>query len=466
MLLRASFFVSAQLLAIRLGNRVLGYLHGMENGRRLSPWIWVPTLYFAEGIPNSIVSDASKVMYTDFGLTVEKLGVVTGSMYLAWVLKPLWSPLVDLVKSKRWWIVLTEVLLAVAFLGLAVTTKSANWLFWTQVCFWLLAITSATQDIAADGYYMLALDESDQAGYTGIRSTAYRLSMLFSKGVLVWLAGYMAASSDKFGGWSAMFMVPGFFYLAAAAYHFAVLPRPQSDQPQPGVGMGEFFEGYVHTFARFFARPGVLKAIVFILLFRVAEVQVLGQVAPFLKGSLESGGLGLTTKQFGLAYGTFGVIGIICGGILAGKLVAKQGLRKWYWLMIFIMHVPNLAFLYLAFTQNSDVNVISLCLFIEQFGYGFGFTVFMLYLMYFTRGEMQTSHYAIATGFMAMGVMLPQMGAGYVAKALGFKQYFGYIAVCTLPSFAVAWMAWKDQGFLEYFQPKKAIPNDVGITPE
>lgn len=438
----------------------------MENGRRLSPWIWIPTLYFAEGIPNSIVSDASKVMYTDFGLTVEMLGVVTGLMYWAWVVKPLWSPLVDLVKSKRWWIVLTEVLLAASFLGLSVAIQSPNWMLWTQVCFWCLAVISATQDIAADGYYMLALDESNQAGYTGIRSTFYRLSMLFSKGALVWLAGYFAASSDKFSGWSKMFMVPGAFYLAAAAYHFVVLPRPVADQPRPSVGMSEFFKGYFHTFARFFARPGVLKAIVFIMLFRVAEVQVLGQVAPFLKGTLEAGGLGLTTKQFGFAYGTCGVLGIICGGVLAGKLVARSGLRMWYWLMIFIMHVPNLAFLYLAFTQNTNVNVISLCLFIEQFGYGFGFTVFMLYLMYFTRGELQTSHYAIATGFMAAGVMLPQMLAGFVAKALGFKLYFGYIAICTLPSFAVAWMAWKDHGFLDYFEPKRVQPEGVGITPE
>lgn len=440
----------------------------MENGRRLSPWIWIPSLYFAEGIPNSVVSDASKVMYTDLGLSVEMLGVVTGSMYLAWVIKPLWSPLVDLVKSKRWWIVLTELLLACSFVGLAVTTKSANWLALTQVCFWLLALVSATQDIAADGFYMLALEESDQAGFTGIRSTAYRLSMLFSKGVLVWLAGYFAASSDKFGGWSKMFMVPGTFYLLAAAYHFLVLPRPSADQPRQSVGMGEFVKGYLNTFASFFRRTGVLKAIVFILLFRVAEVQVLGQVAPFLKGTLESGGLGLTTQQFGLAYGTFGVIGIICGGILAGKLVAQFGLRRWYWSMIFIMHLPNLAFLYLALTQNSNVNVISLCLFIEQFGYGFGFTVFMLYLMYFTRGELQTSHYAIATGFMAMGVMLPQMGAGFVAKALGFQKYFGYIALCTLPSFGVAYMAWKDSDFLAYFEPKKAegATDDVGISPE
>ena len=178
----------------------------MENGRRLSPWIWVPTLYFAEGIPNSIVSDASKVMYTDFGLSLEMLGVVTGLMYWAWVVKPLWSPLVDLVKSKRWWIVLTEILLAASFLGLSAAIKSPNWMLWTQVCFWSLAVISATQDIAADGYYMLALDESNQAGYTGIRSTAYRLSMLFSKGVLVWLAGYFAASSEKFAGWSTMFM--------------------------------------------------------------------------------------------------------------------------------------------------------------------------------------------------------------------------------------------------------------------
>lgn len=405
-------------------------------------------------------------MYTDFGLSVETLGVVTGSMMLAWMFKPLWSPLVDLVKSKRWWIVLTEILLAGAFLGLAIATKSPHWLALTQVCFWVLAIVSATQDIAADGFYMLALPESDQAGFTGIRSTAYRLSMLFAKGVLVWLAGYFAASSDKFGGWSTMFMIPGVFYLLAAGYHFVALPKPLADLPRARVPVAEFLTSYFHTFAAFFRRAGIINAIVFILLFRFAEVQVLGQVAPFLKGAVETGGLGLSTKQFGLAYGTFGVIGIICGGILAGKLVAKFGLRAWFWTMIFIMHLPNAVFLYLAWSQNTNVNVISMCLFIEQFGYGFGFTVFMLYLMYFTRGEMQTAHYAIATGLMAAGVSLPQMGAGFVVKALGFKHYFGYIAFCTLPSFGVAYMAWEDKGFLAYFEPKKPQDSeDVGISP-
>jgi len=269
-----------------------------------------------------------------------------------------------------------------------------------------------------------------------------------------------------------MYMAPGLLYLAVGCYHALVLPRPAADQAREIPSMADFLGGYANTFARFFARPGVGKAIVFILLFRVAEVQVLGLVAPFLKGTLESGALGLTTREVGLAYGTFGVCGIITGGILAGMLVARMGLRKWYWWMIFIMHVPNLAFLYLAASQNNNLNVVSFCLFVEQFGYGFGFTVFMLYLMYFTRGELQTSHYAIATGFMALGVMVPQMGAGYVEKALGFQGFFVYIAVCTLPSFAVAYMAWKDQGFLAYFEPnkdKKAAapgPEEIGISPE
>ncbi|MCW5871621.1 MAG: MFS transporter, partial [Candidatus Eremiobacteraeota bacterium] len=299
-----------------------------------------------------------------------------------------------------------------------------------------------------------------------IRSTAYKLSNLIAKGALVWIAGALTLNHGKFDGWALMITIPGALFLILGIYHFLTLPKPSVDKAREVPSVPQFVRGYLATFMTFFKKPGVGQAIAFILLFRLAEGQVLAMVAPFLKSPLDKGGLALSTQMVGVTYGTFGMIGIIVGGILAGWLVSKYGVKKWYWPMIFIMHLPNLAFLYLAFTQNNDVSAVSVCLFIEQFGYGFGFTVFMLYLMYFTRGELQTSHYAIATGFMAAGVMLPQMATGYIQQALGFKGFFGYIAVCTLPSFAVAWMAWKDQDFLDYFEPKKVEPEGVGITPE
>ena len=429
--------------------------------------MWIPTLYFAESIPNAVVSDTATFMYTDFKLSTDQLGLITGLMYWAWVVKPMWSPMVDLVKTKRWWIVLTELLLAGSFLGLAVAIRSPNWLIWTQVCLWVMALTSATQDIAADGFYMLGLNEREQAGYSGFRGTFYKLGMLAAKGVLLWAAGRLTTRLGFFDGWSSMMIIPGIFFGTMALYHWLVLPRPAADVARVPESAAVFWSGYRTTFSTFFAKPGVLRAIAFMLLFRLAEVQVLAMAPPFLKGKLEVGGLAMGSEEVGLAYGVFALAGIIVGGLAAGAMVAAKGLRAWYWLMIVVMHLPNLAFLYLAFTQDNTFWVVTTCLVIEQFGYGFGFTVYVLYLMYFAKGELQTSHYAIATGFMAMSVMFPKMISGYVQKSLGFKGFFIYVAVCTLPSFYVAWMAWCDKAFLDHFEPKPIATGDqdaIGIS--
>lgn len=419
----------------------------------LSGWLWVPTLYFAESIPNAVVSDTAKFLYNDLGLTPERLGVITGSMYLPWVLKPLWSPFIDLVKTKRWWICITQLLLAACFLLLAGAIRTDNWLLGSAAALWGLAIISATHDIAADGFYMLGLKERDQAGLTGVRATAYRLAMLFAKGRMVALAGHLTLTMTKPESWSMVMCVPGALYLFFALYHFVTLPKPWADKP---VASENFGAGYAASFASFFAKPKIEMAIAFMLLFRFAEAQLLAMVAPFLTNGRDVGGLALTTEQVGNAYGTFGVLGIICGGILAGLAVSRFGLRRLYWKLIVIMHLPNLAFLYLAFVQPTHVDFISACLFVEQFGYGFGFTAYMLYLMYFSRGPQRTSHYAICTGFMALSLMIPQMFSGYVKAALGFQNFFLYILVCTIPSFWVAWLAWRDEGFVDYFPAKKS----------
>ena len=417
-----------------------------------SGWLWVPTLYFAESVPNAVVSDTAKFLYNDLGLSAIDLSLVTGSMYLPWVLKPLWGPFVDLVKTKRWWIVCTQLVLALCFMGLAAAIQTPNWLNWTAAALWLMAFTSATHDIAADGFYMLGLNESDQAAFTGVRATAYRLAMLCAKGVLVALAGRLTFSMGKVQGWSTVMCIPAAVYVCFALYHLFFLPRPDRDR---AASADNIMKGYVESFTTFFSKPNIGMAIAFMLLFRFAEAQLLAMVAPFLTNGRELGGLGLSTQEVGIAYGTFGVMGIICGGILAGLLVARMGLRFLYWKLIVIMHIPNLAFLYLAFAQPDNPIFIRACLFIEQFGYGFGFTAYMLYLMYFSRGIQQTSHYAICTGFMALSLMIPQMFSGYVKTQLGFQGFFVYIMVATLPSFWVAWMAWRDQNFIDYFPPSR-----------
>jgi PAT family beta-lactamase induction signal transducer AmpG len=446
-----------------------------ENERPAS-WAglaWVPTLYFAECIPNAVVSDTAKFLYNDLGVSVQQLGVITGSMYLPWVLKPFWSPLVDLVKTKRWWIVFTQVLLAAVFLCLALSIQTPSWLVASAACLWVMAFISSTHDIACDGFYMLGLNEVEQARFTGIRATSFRLAMLFAKGFFVAFAGRLTMSMGKQAGWSTVLLIPAVLFIVLAVYHFMVLPRPSSDVPisysdpdanQPEVGFTPsqspqparrvgFWEGYVGSFSSFFAKPGIVGAIAFMLLFRFAEAQLLAMVAPFLTGSKEAGGLALTTQNVGIAYGTYGVIGIILGGISAGMLVSYLGLRRTYWPLILIMHLPNLAFVYLASVQPDSLYFISLCLFLEQFGYGFGFTAYMLFLMYFARGAQKTSHYAICTGFMALSLMGPQMVSGYVKASLGFQGFFGYILACTIPSFLVSAWAWSNKEFIDYFPP-------------
>ena len=424
-------------------------------------WLWVVTLYFAESLPNAVVGEVSKLFYTDMGMNAIDLGVITGSMYLAWVVKPLWSPLVDLIGTKRGWILLTQLLLAVGFLGLAYSVRLENWRFWTASFLWLLAFVSATHDIAADGFYLMGMNEQSQAYFNGVRGTSYKLGVLAAKGGLVALAGRLALSSgDKVQGWTIALAVPGLFYLLCAIYHSFVLPRPATDVPSRAGG--NFWPGYIHTFSSFFAKPRIVQAIAFMLLFRFGEAQVLAMAAPFFKGPLEAGGLALTVEEVGLVYGTFGAIGAMLGGISGGVLVARYGLRRTYWPMIVVMHVPNVVFLLLAIFQPDSTALISAGLFIEQFGYGCGFTLYTLFLIYFSRGPLGTSHFAVCTGFMAMSVMLPGMLSGYVKTALGFQGFFAYALVATLPSFYVSWLAWRDEGYIAYFQPKVRDDSTAG----
>lgn len=425
--------------------------------RAFSPWLWVPTLYFAESIPNSTVTDAAVVMYTDLGVGAAQLGLITGWMYLPWVIKPLWSPFVDLVKTKRWWISAMQMALAACFFGLTLSLKSSSWLNLSAASLWLMAFFSATHDIACDGFYMLGLNESDQAKFTGVRTTFYKVAMLCAKGVLVYLAGHLMVTYSKAESWSLAMLAPALGFAVFSLYHMFLLPRPDSDRPTaPEEGQSGFLASYLESFSTFFSKPRILPTMAYLLLFRLGEAQLLAMVAPFLKGERAAGGLGITTEEYGVAYGVYGMAGGIVGGLLGGYVVSRWGLRRPYWPMIFTMHLPNLAFLYLAVTQPDGLWLVRGCLVLEQFGYGFGFTVYTLFLIFFANGPQKTSHFAIGTGFMAMSLMLPRMVSGYVKDALGFPGFFLYVLVCTLPSFAVAWWAWRNKDYLDYFPGEPA----------
>lgn len=598
-----------------------------ENNKERSPWAWIPSLYLAEGLPYVAVNIVSVIMYKRMGISNADIALYTSLLYLPWVIKPIWSPLVDMLKTKRWWIVITQLILALGFASIALTIPASLFFKITLAFFWLLAFGSATHDIAADGFYMLGLNTNQQAKYVGIRSTFYRVATITGQGLLVILAGFLESSSgrepvsiiieaspgysktilevprvaaapevrgemyfflendslkistqtidrdslsilldsirasnlnygfvlpeeqkvkskgwwvtkvsepmgewirEKFGeergsvaavtgsvavvpirlsgspepgkkvvlntvlkkgdksialilgghfvftesnwdkpaymvfqadsklttytsvkyeglsgnipmAWMVTFFVLAGLFFVLSFYHKLVLPRPDSDAPREDINASAVLREFGATFVTFFSKPQVGAALFFMLTFRFAEAQLLKLINPFLLDPIDKGGLGLTTGEVGLVYGTVGIIGLTLGGIIGGVVAAWGGLKKWLWPMTLSMLLTAATFLYLSFTQTDNLIVINICVFVEQFGYGFGFTAYMLYLIYFSDGKFKTAHYAICTGFMALGMMLPGMFAGWLQEQLGYNHFFLWVMICSVvPLIAVA----------------------------
>ncbi len=598
----------------------------VQNKTR-SPWSWIPSLYLAEGLPYVAVNIISVIMYKRMGISNSDIALYTSLLYLPWVIKPIWSPLVDLLKTKRWWIVITQLVLALGFASIALTIPASLFFKITLAFFWLLAFGSATHDIAADGFYMLGLNTNQQAKYVGIRSTFYRIATITGQGLLVILAGFLESSSgrepvelfieaspgysktvlevprvaaapeskgeiyfflehdslkistqtvdrdslnilldsirasnlgygfvqaeeqkvknkgwwaskvseplgewisENFGeergsvasvtgsvavvpvrlsgspdpgekvvlntvlnkgdksialiqgghlvfnesnwdkpaymifqadsklttgtsvsyeglsgnipmSWAVTFFVLAGLFFVFSFWHRWVLPRPDSDAPRADLKPSDVLREFGQTFATFFRKPQVGVALFFMLTFRFAEAQLLKLINPFLLDPIDKGGLGLTTGEVGLVYGTIGIIGLTLGGIIGGVVAAAGGLKKWLWPMTLSMLLTAATFLYLSFTQTDNLLIINICVFVEQFGYGFGFTAYMLYLIYFSDGKYKTAHYAICTGFMALGMMLPGLFAGWLQEQLGYNHFFLWVMICSIiPLIAVS----------------------------
>jgi PAT family beta-lactamase induction signal transducer AmpG len=411
-----------------------------------NPWAWIPTLYFAQGMPYVMVMSVSVIMYKNLGISNTDIALYTSWLYLPWVIKPLWSPLIDMYKTKRLWVVATQFVVAVALALVAFTLPMPFFFQMSLAMLWLMAFASATHDIAADGYYMLELPTHLQAAFVGVRSTFYRIANIAGQGAMVYLAGQLMESNmEAKAAWQIVLIVLAVMFALLFMYHAWVLPRPANDVPT-GKGDG-VVAGFLETFVSFFARKDILLVLSFLLLFRLGEAQALKLIAPFLLDSTAKGGLGLTTKDVGLVYGTIGVLALTVGGILGGLAISSGGLKKWIWPMLFCVHVPNLAFVLLAYIQPSSTAVVATAIAVEQFGYGFGFAAFLMYMIMVADGPHKTAHYAICTGFMAMGMMLPGMVSGKIQEMLGYQHFFVWVLICCLPSVIATWFLKIDPAF-------------------
>jgi PAT family beta-lactamase induction signal transducer AmpG len=404
-----------------------------------NPWAWVPTLYFAEGVPYVAVMTISVIIYKRLGLSNTDITLYTSWLYLPWVIKPLWSPFVDMLRTKRWWILSMQILIAAALAGVAFTIPGPLWLQGSLGFFWLLAFSSATHDIAADGFYMLGLEQHEQAYFVGIRSTFYRIATIFSSGLLVGLAGVLQVLTRSIAyAWSLVFYLIAGLFIALCLYHSWALPRPSEDTHRMQKTAADIISEFWNTLVTFFQKPQVWVGICFMLFYRMPEGLLAKVSALFLVDKIANGGLGLSDVEFGMVQGTVGVIGLTLGGILGGIVASRDGLKRWLWPMVMAITIPDLVYVYLSCSLPSSLLIINICIFLEQFGYGFGFSAYMLYLIYYSQGEHKTAHYALCTAFMALSMMIPGLFAGALQEAVGYRAFFVIVVVCCVMTYIVA----------------------------
>ena len=406
----------------------------MKTGRSVSrnPWSFLPTLYFSEGLPYVLINTVSVILYKRLGVDNAHIAFWTSWLYLPWVIKMFWGPFVDVYSTKRSWILWTQAAMSLCMFLIAFSLR-LQWYFAPSLAaFFAGAFISATYDIATDGFYMLALPEKEQALFVGLRAGFYRLAMIFGTGLLVYIAGMLETASKDIGwSWSMVMAASGLIFATAAVYHTIFLPFPANDISRT-VRERNNSASFADVIRSYFSQANIGIMLSFILLYRLGEAMLLKLVAPFLLDLQSAGGLGLTTGEVGLVYGTVGVVCLVSGGILGGWLISRFGFRRCVWPMVVVMHLPDLFFVYMAYAQPG-IGLVYPLVALEQFGYGLGFTVFTVYLMYSASGRYKTSHYAISTGIMALGMMLPGFASGWLQQAVGYKMFFIIVCCMTVP---------------------------------
>ncbi len=398
-----------------------------------------------EGLPNAIVGALSVGYYKSMGLDNTKTAMLTSLLYVPWVAKGIWGPLVDSVSTKRRWIFFCSAGFVVCLAALAAVQFVPCWIAASAAAFWILGFASATYDIASDGFYMLALDERGQSFFVGIRNAFYRVAVLFGQGAMSIIAGWGAlAFSNTGAGWSLSFGVCAALAALCTVFFKLFLPRPPADAVRCApTCVSKVLGGVKGAFLEFLRKKNIVSILAFILFYRFAEAQLLKIVQPFMLDSREDGGLGMSLSQMGWIYGTLAPVLLLLGGVLGGVLISRAGLRRSMFAMAALMNLPNAIYVYMAVFQPRSAYTVSALIGFEQFCYGFGFAAYMVYLMFVSRGENATSSYAICTSLMALGVIIPGFFSGAVQSAAGYTGFFSWVMLSTVPSFAAAHLAYK-----------------------
>lgn len=416
--------------------------------KKTNAWLWVPTLYFASGLPYHAITSISDIMYKDLGVENSTITFLTSIFLIPWTIKPLWSPFVELISTRRKWTIYSQLLLALCFGMVAMFIPMNSYLLLTIIAFMIGAFVSSTHDIALDGFYILALPQEKQSFFSGIRNTAYRIATVFSSGILVMLANKMGhyLGSDALA-WSATFATTAIIMLAFFLYNRKAMPKPENDIDRAPRSVSMIFRDFGDIIRTYFKKPGIWSALLFLLLFRFPEAQ-LGKIGKlFLMDPSTAGGLGLDKGDIGFLNGVIGVIGLIIGGIAGGICISRKGLKYWLWPMVIAISLPDAVYVYMSMVLPESMTVVGGCIFIEQLGYGFGFTAYTLYMIYFAQGKYPTAHFAISTAFMSLGMMLPGMVSGKIQEWLGYEYFFIWVMLCTVITFAVSAMIKIDPKF-------------------
>ncbi len=435
------FFVLLNNVSINMKFNSLLFAEKADNeGNRRAPLIFIPTLYFAEGLPYVLVNLVSVPMYAKLGVSNELIGLYTSLFMWPWILKMFWGPVVDRYSTVRSWLLRMQLLCIILFFAIAIALGTIHYFLLSVIIFSLLAFVSATHDIVIDGFYMLTLTQKQQAFFVGIRSLFYKIAMIFGTGLLIYCVGLVENDFGIVTSWITGFSLCGIIFLCVYVFHVRYLPHPRSEMANGGAATPEtyssFLNYYHQIFKQFFTQKHIIPILAFIFLYRFGEAQLTKMVPPFLLNTSSDGGLGLSTEQYGIIQGLIGSTSLIIGGITGGWLIARYGLHKCIWPMAFALNVPNLVYVYLAFSQPSLL-LIATAIAVEQFGYGAGFSSFMMFLIQISKGKYKTSLYAIASGVMAFGMMVPGVVSGYLQQWLGYNYFFIVATLLTIPGMVI-----------------------------